>query len=193
MKRLRRWLFNGLSLVSLLLCLAIIVVWIRSHWAGDALIFDVNLATSSQMQRIEGMVESANGEIEVFGDYGFAPPDPAAVSFDFRFEHGWPNNFWMLIFNPTLLHRAGFLFYSAPGSGFVDHAPVTRSVQFVFTFPTWIPMALLFALPIWRWIVPRFRGRKIPGFCAACGYDLRATPDRCPECGTIPAKPINSI
>jgi hypothetical protein len=56
-------------------------------------------------------------------------------------------------------------------------------------FPVWHLMVYTGVLPLW-WVVRRHYStlthRRRHGLCPSCGYDLRATPDRCPECGTIP-------
>ena len=50
-------------------------------------------------------------------------------------------------------------------------------------FPFWIVPMLSEILP--SVCIIRRRRRKGPGFCRQCDYDLRGTPDRCPECGTV--------
>ncbi len=56
--------------------------------------------------------------------------------------------------------------------------------------PHWL-LTLLFALPLLRpplsWLARRRQQvrRARTGLCRDCGYDMRASPGRCPECGAL--------
>jgi hypothetical protein len=67
-----------------------------------------------------------------------------------------------------------------------------------FVFPAWLVVAITFPLPAWRGIIAvrrlqrwwcdvrerRLRRQRTRlGLCGDCGFDLRATSRRCPECG----------
>jgi hypothetical protein len=78
----------------------------------------------------------------------------------------------------TPAHRIGFGVVRLNQLGVQSKTVVT---------PIWAIAALTLTLPAARaraWMRRRKRGRQ--GTCPTCGYDLRATPDRCPECGTAP-------
>lgn len=53
--------------------------------------------------------------------------------------------------------------------------------------PYWLPAGLFVLWP--AIVIPGVlrRRRASRGLCPTCGYDLRASPDRCPECGTARA------
>ena len=56
--------------------------------------------------------------------------------------------------------------------------------------PAWFVMLLALIAPAaYLSLIAHNRLRKRLKLCQSCGYDLRASPDRCPECGTaIPHK-----
>jgi hypothetical protein len=74
------------------------------------------------------------------------------------------------------------------------HGPQMGLSTEIGTWVGWMPlpfflivMAILPVLRILLWLRHPMR-REQHGICAKCGYDLRATPDRCPECGRVPEK-----
>lgn len=154
------------SAVSLLLCVAACVVWIRSLGVGDSA--GVRLPFGEQdYWRTAVLAESSGGAIF----FGYTRTRSAA-SID---SAGW---FWNAACESLPQHDGTWL-----GFALVREDPDSNARCAGFIIPTWFAAFASVLLPT-RWAIVRHRSRRWNvGRCAACGYDLRATPDRCPECG----------
>lgn len=83
----------------------------------------------------------------------------------------------------TLYRRAPApWFFAGPSTG--GEVVLRYNWHEVIGFPYWMIVIATAPLPGMRaahWM--RRRRRASRGLCLACGYDLRMTPERCPECG----------
>jgi hypothetical protein len=170
---MKRRLFNLAAAVSLVMMLAITVLWMRSYvWQA--------YVTSDWGPR---------GETRLFahinrgtGFFGFHRHGPQKVLLPF---------YWSLSEIPTTFSPSGEGFGTVHFSRFGFRLWTGRDYGrfYVNVFiPMWFASLALSILPAVR-LSARLRQSSVDeGLCQNCGYDLRATPERCPECGTPAAE-----
>jgi hypothetical protein len=185
---MKRHVLNLLTVLSLLLCLAVCVLWARSYWVQHVLVWEVSDRGDSArshvfrlttclgkigLTRFDGprdIIIGAEPEWQP-GVRAVRPPTRGEV--DARMD-GRPLKGWARI-----AHRAGFGVTSMRNSAMPFYCVHAYAA-------CWAPATIAALLPAGRLLRLTWRRRtQRPGLCIRCGYDLRATPDKCPECGAI--------
>jgi hypothetical protein len=186
MKRLRHWLFSFAAGVSLTLWIAAIALCAFSYYAPCTYIS--NWSPDGPTTYHSGTTVLAGGVIYV--DWVTLTVSwPAAKQLKGLSPTGQPGGWTRLPPKQAQMRQDDFRRHAWGQVAYVQLNLVANSQvrQNNFAVSCWLPVLLLPLIPIW-WLIRLRRSqlRAVSGLCAACGYDLRATPDRCPECGAIP-------
>jgi hypothetical protein len=111
---------------------------------------------------------------------------------------GWswlqlPRSFDLQLPAASTVQKLGFVLSRQSTTWRISNTGRITMSNLVVILPDWFLCPLTALLPIRWFIVDRTRrNRKRLGRCNQCGFDLRATPDRCPECGAVPLEKQNS-
>ncbi len=173
-----RFLFTVLAGLSAIILVLVLGFWIRAYWAVDCLNYLYVEPRPSEMFHTQFNAVSYMGLIYVgFGE----THHPVGVTANR--PNGWVYSRGALQPAPNDwiegLTRFEFRIdvqpASMPSPGKYTHVMI----------PAWFVALIAVPLPI-VWVRSRLRNwrRQRAGLCLTCGYDLRASQDRCPECGT---------
>lgn len=171
-----RRLFSLASILSLLLCLATVVLWVRSYWATDTLLRE----TPASDWRFSNM----RGEMLIDAMAPFDDVSSQRITRQSSYYGSWG---WHYQVDPpiTLGRLPGdkAIFWSFEYGFGIATGPRWGDDHRAVLFPHWFAVVVALMLPS-AWMLRRSRRIALPGHCPVCGYDLRATSNRCPECGT---------